>query len=360
MRAWAIGFSAAAGLICAAQAQQAAPPPGADGYTRPDWLKKPSFNDILLVWPQIAASKGIGGQGVIKCQVNKQGLLEACTVVSETPPGRGFGDAALKLAPTFLMKLATRNGQPVVSSITIPVNFEAKNEILMPNALVVDAPAWSKAPTAEDIIRQIGAKVGDKFADGKVVFLCELNKDTGKVRQCVLANASPGMAQFVDVARALSEKFEAEPQNLAAIRSWFKARQTHAYVFMPFSFPDMASPSWSKRYLSHVQWVRAPDDNAKQAPFPDQALKAGLKEGSATVDCLIGADGTLSQCAVKGESAPGVGFGAMAQAVAEQSVVSRWTEEGLPVEGVRVVMQIKKTYDGRVAEAGGPTPATKP
>jgi TonB family protein len=346
MRAWAIGFLAAAGLVCAAQAQQAAPP-GADGYTRPEWLKKPSFNDMLLVWPQIAASKGIGGQGVINCQVNKQGLLEACAVASETPPGRGFGDAALKLAPTFLMKPATRNGQPVVSSITIPVNFEAKNEILMPNALVVDAPAWSKAPTADDIIHQIDTKVGDKFADGKVVFLCELNKDTGKV-------------QFVDVARSLSEKFEAEPQNLAAIRSWFKARQTHAYVFMPFSFPDMASPSWSTRYLSHVQWVRAPDDNAKQTPFPEQALNAGLKAGAATVDCLIGADGTLSQCAVKSESTPGVGFGAMAQTVAEQSSVSRWTEEGLPVAGARVVMQIRKTYDGKLASAASRAPAAKP
>jgi hypothetical protein len=296
--------------------------------------------------------------------VNLQGLLQACSVANEDPPGRGFGQAAIQLAPTFLMTPAIRNGQPVESEITIPVYFGSENGavLLLPNAVVINNPAWSKTPSVKEVLAQLDKKVGDRFADGKVVFMCVLNKKTGKVGQCGLANASAGMTSFVGVANALASKFEADPQALAEIRASLDPTETDAKVFVPFSFPDMASPAWSTRYESHVRWDHVVGPSPGHPLFPAEAVKAGLTAGSAIVDCLIGVDGSLSQCQVVSESTPNVGFGEMAKMIAEQDVANRWSEEGLPVEGARVRMPINMTYDEKLAAAATtpPTPATKP
>ena len=315
--------------------------PGFD--TPPDWLQQPTLEEIWLVWPRKAASLGLSGTGTIRCVVNLQGLLQACTVASESPAGYGFGEAAVQLAPTFLMKPATRNGQPVESEVTIPVAFNTANgaDLILPKALVVGTPAWAKTPSVAQILGQIDKKVGDKFADGKIVFLCSLNKTTGKLSNCKLANASPGMTQFRSVANSLVSGFEAEPKQLAEVRAWLGPTETEAKVILPFAFPDMASPAWSQRYVTHVLWTRpfgvAPDRPA----FPDAAAKAGLKAGSAMIDCLIGADGGLSQCRVVSESAPGVGFGDTAKAIAEASHTNPWNDDGLPTDGARVLLPIQ-------------------
>jgi TonB family protein len=328
---------------------------GADSgqtYTAPDWLQKPSLAQMYFVWPRSAAAKGSAGRGVLKCVVNKQGLAQACEVISESPAGKGFGEAALKLTPTFLFKPAMLNGEPVDAEIAIPITFEADGAFDLPNAVVVDQPAWARAPAAAEVMAQLDKKVGDKFADGKVVFMCDLNKTTGKVSYCIVANASPGMAQFADVGKALAERFQADETSLAGLRRWLDPTRTEALVFVPFSFPDMASPGFGARYVTHVQWVRALSPTPERPLFPEEAAKAGLKEGSAMVDCQIGADGRVSQCRVLSESTAGMGFGAMATTIAEGAVANRWTEEGLPVEGARVKLPITMT----AAAASAPKP----
>jgi TonB family protein len=336
---------------------------GGAAYTDPQWLKKPTLEEIWQVWPRKAASLGISGHAMIKCAVNLQGLLQACSVASETPPGRGFGRAALGLAPTFLMTPATRNGQPVESEITIPVGFESEpgKVLFLPNILIVEAPAWSKTPSVTEILAQIDKKVGDKFADGKVIFLCKLNKVTGGISECLVANASPGMDQFRAVANALVPKFQADAKTLAEVRARLDPTETEARVILSFAFPDMASPGWGKRYITHVQWAHPYDPPpAGQPTFPDAAVKAGLKTGSATVDCQIGAEGALSQCDVVSESTPGVGLGGLAKTIAEGWVANRWTEEGLPVAGARVRLPIKMTYGSKPLADLDPAFAGKP
>ena len=75
-------------------------------------------------WPYEAAQKGIGGRAVIQCSVDVQGLLQGCTVVSETPEGSGFGGSALLLAGSFEMKPKMVNGRPVAGGVVrIPIVF---------------------------------------------------------------------------------------------------------------------------------------------------------------------------------------------------------------------------------------------
>lgn len=327
--------------------------------TAPEWLRKPTLDQLLAVYPRAAGQKGASGMAVIKCTVNLEGLLRDCKVVEEKPAGLGFGPAAQVLAPTFLMKPATKNGRPVESEITIPINFKTYGAFTAADSepvTIVSQTIWAQTPNTAEILALIDKKVGDKFADGKVVFQCDLNKKTGRMSGCNVANTSPGMAQFIGVARALVPKFQVSEEALTQYKDKVK-------INLAFAFPDMASPAWSQRYLTHPRWIRTVNPDPNLPVFPEEAAKAGLKTGSATVDCLVAPEGALTQCQVVSESTPGVGFGAMATRIAEAFVANPWNEDGLPVDGAHVKMPIRMNYDPAADAPSAdpaPTPATKP
>jgi TonB family protein len=219
---------------------------------------------------------------------------------------------------------------------------------------------WSKAPSVSEILGEIDKKVGDKFADGKVVLQCKLSKKSGKLGGCAVANVSPGMAQFTGVANALIPKFQANPADLAGIKE-------DLAINLAFAFPDMASSEWDKRYLTNPDWIQTFDPASKISTFPDAAAKAGLKTGTATVDCIVALTGALTHCETVRESTPNVGFGETAIRIAEAFVANPWNEDGLPVDGAHVRMPIQMDYqplaDSPAANAppsAPPTPATKP
>jgi protein TonB len=61
----------------------------------------------------------------IKCTVTACGTLENCEVLSEDPPGYGFGEAALGMSKLFKMRPQTKGGQPVGgATVVIPLKFE--------------------------------------------------------------------------------------------------------------------------------------------------------------------------------------------------------------------------------------------
>jgi TonB family protein len=340
--------------------------------TNPDWLRKPTFNDMLAAYPAEAARRGQSGLAVLQCVVQTNGLTRDCKVIKETPPDLGFGSAALVVSHTLLFKPRLEDGRPVEAEITVPINFSAPygptgsqkdntHQPLMNTATaqtdstaVFGAGVWSKTPTMLEILAEIDKKVGDKFADGLVVLQCKMDHRTGKLNTCQVANASPGMAQFQGVARALAPKFQADVVALGSPKG-------DALINLAFAFPDMSSPDWSKRYLAHPRWIRTISPDPDKATFPESAAKAGLKTGKATVDCVVGADGALAQCQVVSESTPNLGFGEMAIKIAEAFAANPWNEDGLPVDGAHVRMPIQMDYDPPAnTPAGAPTPATTP
>ena len=116
---------AAAGLLALATpislpAQDAVLPPGA---TRPDWLAKPPPAAVATYYPELANDLDMGGLARINCRVSAHGFVERCRIVSESPPGLGFGRAALRLAPLFRFRPAATLVTAVPSQVLIPVRF---------------------------------------------------------------------------------------------------------------------------------------------------------------------------------------------------------------------------------------------
>jgi len=107
-------------LPMVAQAQDAVLPPGA---TPPDWLTRPPAAAMATFYPELANDLDMGGFAAINCRVSAYGLVERCRVVSESPPGLGFGRAALRLAPLFRFRPATTLVTAVPSQVQIPVRF---------------------------------------------------------------------------------------------------------------------------------------------------------------------------------------------------------------------------------------------
>lgn len=101
----------------ASQAESVGPPPQ---ITDPVWLQRP--RDTARFYPRAAFVQGVEGRVVLDCFVEVSGRLE-CAVTSETPPGQGFGEAALAIAAAHVMQPATQNGAPVRARYRMIVPF---------------------------------------------------------------------------------------------------------------------------------------------------------------------------------------------------------------------------------------------
>jgi len=93
------------------------------GHTGPDWLVRPTGDEIARVYPRAALRNRIAGSALLHCMVNIGGYLSDCTVSRETPSDAGFGNAALEITGYMRMKPATNYGVPVESDVQVPVNF---------------------------------------------------------------------------------------------------------------------------------------------------------------------------------------------------------------------------------------------
>ncbi len=74
-------------------------------------------------YPSHAARNDISGKATISCEVTSGGLLTACKVVEESPPGEHFGEAALKLAPKFRM-IPPDDPNAAPGTVTVPMVFQ--------------------------------------------------------------------------------------------------------------------------------------------------------------------------------------------------------------------------------------------
>jgi periplasmic protein TonB len=84
--------------------------PGA-GSTRARVVRSPPVPEIRANHPRAARSRY--GNAALSCVVRLDQRLEDCRVISETPAGLGFGEAALRLVDQFRVQPPTEDGRPV-------------------------------------------------------------------------------------------------------------------------------------------------------------------------------------------------------------------------------------------------------
>lgn len=93
--------------------------------TQVTWVATPTGQDIAAVYPPSAVASGKGGAVLLECQVDQQGLLDACKVQIEDPVGLEFGIAAMQLASHFKMTQTAPDGSAVAGrTIRIPIMFQ--------------------------------------------------------------------------------------------------------------------------------------------------------------------------------------------------------------------------------------------
>jgi protein TonB len=90
----------------------------------------PYFDERLitqaLVYPPIALRSGIEGRVILELFIDRTGRVQRITVLQETPPGRGFGEAAVKAFEGQRCRPAEANGQAVSVRYRYPVTFRIK------------------------------------------------------------------------------------------------------------------------------------------------------------------------------------------------------------------------------------------
>ena len=83
------------------------------------WARVPNGDDMARTYPRAAEDHGVSrGKATLRCKLTDNGYLTACSVVSESPEGFGFGAAALRLADRFRLKDEAEG-----SEIDIPITW---------------------------------------------------------------------------------------------------------------------------------------------------------------------------------------------------------------------------------------------
>ena len=104
----------AAMILGASPCQDAVAPPAEPApivLTGITWLERPTAHDFIAAYPPEALGRHLNGRASLDCSVTADGTLANCSVRSETPPGEGFGEAALQVATHFRMAATTTSVQ---------------------------------------------------------------------------------------------------------------------------------------------------------------------------------------------------------------------------------------------------------
>jgi TonB family protein len=119
-----LGLALAGAIALAGAGAVWAASPASRLIQEPDWVQKPTGEDLARLYPKAAMDAGKEGFAVISCHVRTDGTLRSCRLRKQNPAKYGFGEAALKMSPLFRMKPQTKDGRPTSNGmVNIPIKF---------------------------------------------------------------------------------------------------------------------------------------------------------------------------------------------------------------------------------------------
>ena len=224
-------------MLALVSAPQLPQPKAEPTIQNPDWLDKPNGDDLADVYPEKAQIEGLGGSARMECGVTVSGILVNCHVLEESPPGYGFGEAVLKLAPKFKMTPRMRDGVAVASgTVVIPVRFlQPSAPEIGDGATFVRQLQWVSRPTALDIADVYPRVALQAGIAGRAGLACQI-ADDGKLTDCKVAGEQPAQLGFGAAALKLAAKFRAVTANDQGDRT------AGAYALLPILFEAKQSP----------------------------------------------------------------------------------------------------------------------
>ena len=168
------------------------------------WAKAPWPGEALQAYPR-AAHRDQDGIVQLSCNPTRKGVLEACSILSETPAGQGFGEAALSLAPKF--QLSKESMKAVAGPVILPLRFSP------PNA----APPWREPSFGSAGYRDLGLagpyypdRAARSGVEGEVLMDCKvMGSDT--FDSCAIVSVAPQDMGFDDAARAMVRRGYLKP-----------------------------------------------------------------------------------------------------------------------------------------------------
>lgn len=311
---WRVAAALAAGLAASAALAQSGGDP-LPPITHEGFLRSPSQEAIAAIYPAEALRRGPDGQVVLRCRLTAIGGLSACTVESETPPGVGFGAAALALTAQFQV----RPGQARAGEwIRAPINFVTTGRGVAGRDQMLIRPPWGEAPTRAEVIAASPEQAG------LATLRCRVAGD-GRLRLCNVVRENPRHAGLRSPALSLSGRFRLQPPPGAPMPEG-------AYVDIPVAL-SRAPPD----LLDHPPFASGPSAEAIAQALGDLAGAASDHRVRVSADCRVGADAALTDCRPVSGSAEAQ---AAAAPLFAQFVARRWTDDGRATVGARVTVAL--------------------
>lgn len=311
-----------------------------------DWLKRPTSDDIQAVWPTEALRRGLGGKATVGCIATLQGTLRACQVLSEEPAEAGFGGAALALTRQFVMRPALKDGQPIESTVRIPINFPrfavgmTAPQPSKRSRIYTQLP-WRQAPTVSDVLAAYPAKARAAKIGGVAALDCEIKKD-GSLGNCRALREAPKGYGFLDAAKTLAPKF-VTPTTDGKIESIAGSR---SHVTIAFTASALDSP-----VIGRPRWTAVPAISDLAAVVPPEAKKVKVYKARVVMTCRVAAEGKVENCGVTSEDPAGLGYGQAATSLSPYFRLAVWTDEGLPSVGGTVNIPLRFDLESIMADA---------
>ena len=336
-------ISAIAGLafgVPSARAEQ-------DVDKAPNWKRAPSQQDFLTVFPTAAMEAGKGGKVVLLCRITVTGAPTGCSVVSETPPGLGFGQAALTMIPQMLFNPAIKDGKPVeANAVRIPMSFPAPGVSTgsrintgadsLESYKVLTRVAWTATPSVSDVWAAYPPVARSQKRNGRVTLECIIRAD-GALASCTPQNLDRDSADFLPAAKDLVKKFRVP----VAFDEGGSTAGVHVLVPFDFRWDQPPVPTFSTK----LPWVAIPAGESFEAELAPLLKTAGVRSIQVRAECSVGLDARLKDCTVMGSTPEIANLQPVIDRLAPGFILPRWTDTGATYSGGKVVLPLRYSMD---------------